>query len=157
MTATETDGFHGNGATAPTAPASIPDKNVAVQAVTKTINKRMRRKQSKWTLIITFLSFVLIIILITIAYLVTKGLFQTTADRDESKVFMSFCSFFSALSDQKIVGHIFVGLNYSSDKIFVTSNKFRHFCPTKNFVQISILLHITYICLLYTSPSPRDS
>ena len=26
---------------------------------------------------------------------------------------------------------IFVGTNFSSDKIFVTSKKFRHFCPTK--------------------------
>ena len=41
--------------------------------VTKISNKRMRRKQSRWTLIITFLSFVLIIIMITIAYLVSKG------------------------------------------------------------------------------------
>ena len=26
---------------------------------------------------------------------------------------------------------MFVGPNFSSDKIFVTSKKFRHFCPTK--------------------------
>ena len=35
--------------------------------------------------------------------------------------------------------HNFVGQNYSSDKIFVTSRKFRHFCPTKNFVRRKFL------------------
>ena len=29
--------------------------------------------------------------------------------------------------------NIFVGQNYSSDIIFVTSRKIRHFCPTKFF------------------------
>ncbi|XP_066916343.1 5'-3' exonuclease PLD3-like [Clytia hemisphaerica] len=43
--------------------------------IEKLSTKRMRRKQSKWTLIITFLSFIFIIILITVAYLVSKGLF----------------------------------------------------------------------------------
>ena len=56
--------------------------NPVVLNVSKMSNKRMRRKQSKWTLIITFLSFVLIIILITIAYLVSKGLFgHQTAEK----------------------------------------------------------------------------
>ena len=52
----------------------------AVQNVTKTINKRIRRKHNKWTLIITFASLVLIIILITIAYLVAKGLLGADVD-----------------------------------------------------------------------------
>jgi len=100
MTATETDGFTGNGmgaAPPALAPASLPDNNVAVQAVTKTINKRMRRKQSKWTLIITFLSFILIIILITVAYLVSKGLFQNTTDHDVSKVCTVFLFIYTQL------------------------------------------------------------
>lgn len=52
-----------------------------IASVKKTINKRMRRKQSKWTLIVTFLSLVLIIILITVAYLVSKGLFQEIREK----------------------------------------------------------------------------
>ena len=55
-----------------------------IEAVKKTINKRMRRKQSKWTLIVTFLSLVLIIILITVAYLVSKGLFHDIANKVKS-------------------------------------------------------------------------
>ena len=39
----------------------------------------------------------------------------------------------------------FIRLNYSLVNIFVTSKEFRHFCPTKYFVQNSFLSHITYI------------
>ena len=49
------------------------------------------------------------------------------------------------LSDKKMSDLFFVGLNYSSDKVFITSKKFCHFCPTKNFVKSSFLLNITYI------------
>ena len=36
------------------------------------------------------------------------------------------------LSDKEMLDLFFVGLNYSSDKISVTSEKFCHFCLTKN-------------------------
>ena len=49
------------------------------------------------------------------------------------------------LSDKKMSDLFFVGLNYSSDKIFVTSKRFCHFCLTKDFVHSSFLLDMTYI------------
>lgn len=49
--------------------------------ITKITNKRMRKKQSRWTLIITFVSFVLIIIMITIAYLVSKGFLDINTEK----------------------------------------------------------------------------
>ena len=40
----------------------------------------------------------------------------------------------TTLSDKTMSDKIFVGQNFSLDKIFVTIGKFRHFCQTKNFV-----------------------
>ena len=56
-------------------------ENQAPDVITKITNKRMRKKQSRWTLIITFLSFVLIIIMITIAYLVSKGFLDKSTEK----------------------------------------------------------------------------
>ena len=56
-------------------------ENASPDVITKITNKRMRKKQSRWTLIITFLSFVLIIIMITIAYLVSKGLLDEPTEK----------------------------------------------------------------------------
>ena len=61
-----------------------------------------------------------------------------------------------------------VGQNYSSDKIFVTSGKFRHFCPTKNFVRRIILSFLkiskqmlnhsdTLVFIFPTNPTPREN
>ena len=62
------------------------DESIPVQNVTKIATKRLRRKRNKWTLIVTFLSLVLIIIFITIAYLVAKGLLA-----DDSKAISNPC------------------------------------------------------------------
>jgi len=57
-------------AASPPPPAN--DDGIPVEFVHKNIKKHLRRKRNKWTLIITFLSLVLIIIFITIAYLVAR-------------------------------------------------------------------------------------
>ena len=41
----------------------------------------------------------------------------------------------STLSGETFSGEVFIGLNYSLGKIFVTKQKIRHFRPTKNFAQ----------------------
>ncbi|XP_057298652.1 5'-3' exonuclease PLD3-like isoform X1 [Hydractinia symbiolongicarpus] len=55
-------------------PEDVTIQDTLTQNVMK---KRMRRKRNKWTLIVTFLSLVLIIIFITIAYLISKGLLES--------------------------------------------------------------------------------
>ena len=50
------------------------------------------------------------------------------------------------LSDKTSSDKIFVGQNFSSDKIFVTFPNFRHFCPTKRFQTINLLCYETGLC-----------
>ena len=52
---------------------------------------------------------------------------------------------FHTLSDKTMSDKIFDGQNFSSDKIFVTSEKFRHFCPTNNFVRRNILSFLDFL------------
>ena len=63
-----------NGISKPQIEEPFDQKPDIVDNAVKLKAKRMRRKRNKWTLIVTFTSMVLIIIFITIAYLIAKGL-----------------------------------------------------------------------------------
>ena len=72
-------------------------------------------------------------------YLIRPKLNQTSSSRTKflsllKNLTVFFRLWFCTLSDKTMSDKIFVGQNFSSDKIFVTSEKFRHFCPTKYFV-----------------------
>ena len=51
----------------------------------------------------------------------------------------------ATLSDKTMSDKIFVGQNFPPDKIYVTSEKFRHFCPTNNFVRRNILSFLDFL------------
>ena len=65
------------------------------------------------------------------------GIYSRVCNTSVMVIALSFCLIFSfgTLSDKNMSDLFFVGQN------------FRHFCPTKNFVQSSFLLHITYISM----------
>ena len=50
----------------------------------------------------------------------------------------------NTLSDKMSTDKIFVGQNYSWDKIFDTYPKFRQFCPTKIFIRRSFVRNLLY-------------